>query len=263
MKKFLYCEVILSKEVIMDKNFAVIFDGDNISSEYLDAIMTEISKKGDITIKRVYADFTTPNMKSWKEKVFDSPIRVFQQFRNGPNATDNTIIMDSIELAIQNKNINAFCIVSTDFGYYSLALRLRENGKYVIGIGRENSKDIWQNSCNEFITIENILKGKELLEEKQKNVSNNESIKSIESGLDVIEYGLFNSRVNTDGWISFSDFGLTIRMKYPNFDPRSFMCNNLLQLIRKFPNDLEIKSDDCFPPNYWLRDKEKYSKGEK
>jgi len=253
----------MEKEFSTDKRFAVFFDGDNISSEYLDAIMTEIVKKGDVIIKRVYGDFTTPNMKSWKEKVFDSPIRVFQQFRNGPNATDNTIIMDSIELAIKNKNINAFCIVSTDFGYYSLALRLRENGKHVLGIGREKTKSIWQNSCNEYVTIENILKGNELLEEKQKNVSNNESIKSIEAGLDVIEYGLFNSRINTDGWISFSDFGLTIRMKYPNFDPRSYMCNNLLQLIKKFPDDLEIKSDDCFPPNYWLRDKEKYRKEEK
>jgi uncharacterized LabA/DUF88 family protein len=247
----------MDKDFSTEKRFAVFFDGDNISSEYLDAIMTEIAKKGDVIIKRVYGDFTTPNMKSWKEKVFDSPIRVFQQFRNGPNATDNTIIMDSIELAIKNKNINAFCIVSTDFGYYSLALRLRENGKHVLGIGRENSKSIWQNSCNEFVTIENIFKGKEL--EKQKN----ESIKSIEDGLDVIEYGLFNSRINTDGWISFSDFGFTIRTKYPNFDPRSYMCNNLLQLIRKFPDDLEIKSDDCFPPNYWLRDKEKYNKEDK
>jgi len=247
----------------MNKNFAVFIDGDNISSEYLDAIMTEIAGKGEIIIKRVYGDWTTSNMKSWKEKVFDSPIRLFQQFRNGPNATDNTIIMDSIELAIQNKNVNAFCIVSTDSGYYSLALRLRENGKYVLGIGMENSKDIWQNSCNEFVTIENILKGKELLGEKQVSNDDNGSVKSIETGLDVIEYGLFNSRVNTDGWISFSDFGLTIRKKYPNFDPRSYMCNNLLQLIKKFPNDLEIKSDDCFPPNYWLRDKEKYKKEER
>jgi len=253
----------MNKDFSTEKNFAVFFDGENISSECLDAIMSEIEKKGDIIIKRVYGDWTTPNMKSWKEKVNDSPIRVFQQFNNGPNATDNTIIMDAIELAINNKNINAFCIVSTDHGYYSLALRLRENGKYVLGIGRENSKDIWQNSCNEYVTIENILKGSELLEEKQKIVSDNESLKSIEPGLDVIEYGLFNSRIDTDGWISFSDLGSTIRKKYPNFDPRSYMCNNLLQLIKKFPEYLEIKSDDCLHPNYWLREKEKYYKEEK
>ena len=246
----------------MDKNFAVFIDGDNISSEYLDAIITEIDGKGEIIIKRVYGDWTTSSMKSWKEKVFDFPIRQFQQSRNGPNATDNAIIMDSIELAIQNKNVNAFCIVSTDSGYVSLAMRLRENGKHVLGIGGKESKDRWQKSCNEFVTIENILKGKELLGEKQVS-KDNKSVKSNEPGLDVIEYGLFNSRVNTDGWISFSDFGSTIRKKYPNFDPRSYMCNNLLQFIKKFPNDLEIKSDECLPPNYWLRDKEKYSKGER
>jgi len=151
----------MNKEFCTDKNFAVFVDGDNISSEYLDAIMTEIGKKGEIILKRVYADWTTPNMKTWKEKVSNSPIRVFQQFRNGPNSTDNAIIMDAIELAINNKNINAFCIVSTDHGYYSMALKLRENGKHVLGIGKENSRDIWQNSCNEFVTIENILKENE------------------------------------------------------------------------------------------------------
>ena len=247
----------------MDKKYAVFIDGDNISSDYFDAIMSEIVKDNDdILIKRVYGDWTTPNMNSWKEKIANSPIRVFQQFRNGPNATDNTIIMDSIELAIQNTDINAFCIVSSDADYYSLALRLRENGKYVLGIGKENSKNIWQNSCNEFVKIENILKGKKLLGEnnnikenegkltiKTNNVINNENI-SLET---IFEYGLENSRINADGWISLADFGSTIKAKYPSFDPRTYYSIKLLPLIRKFPDDIEIKSDDCFPPNYYLR----------
>ena len=248
----------------MNKKYAVFIDGDNISADYFDAIMSEIVKENDdILIKRVYGDWTTSKMNSWKEKITNSPIRVFQQFQNGPNATDNTIIMDAIELAIQKTEIDAFCIVSTDHGYYSLALRLRENGKYVLGIGRENSKNIWQNSCNEFVKIENILKGKELLEKdnskkkgdekstiKKNVIANNENI-----SLEVIfEYGLENSRINADGWISLADFGSTIKAKYPSFDPRTYSSIKLLPLIKRFPDDIEIKSDDCFPPNYYLRE---------
>jgi len=167
------------------------------------------------------------------------------------------------KLMLLDININAFSIVSTDADFHILAQELKAEGKYVLGIGKEMANHVWKEACNEFVTIENILKGNELLEEKQKIISDNKSIKSVETGLDVIEYGLFNSRVSTDGWISFSDFGLTIRKKYPNFDPRSYKCNKLLELIEKFPEDLEIKSDDCFPPNYWLREKEKNYKEEK
>jgi len=248
----------------MNKKYAVFIDGDNISSEYLDEIMNEIVKNNDeVLVKRVYGDWTTPNMNSWKDKVQNSPIRVYQQFRNGPNATDNTIIMDAIELALQNKDINAFCIVSIDSDYYSLALRLRENGKYVLGIGKENSKIIWQNACNEFIKIENIVKGKEL----SLNERNNIKILKLELpkivikkkpmeniGLEeIIEYGLSNSRINDDGWISLSDLGSTIKAKYPSFDPRTYSATKLLPLIERFQDDIEIKSDELFPPNYYVR----------
>jgi len=234
----------------VDKKYAVFIDGDNISSEYLDKIMSEVSKDGIILIKRVYGDWTTSHMNSWKDKIQNFPIRVFQQFRNGPNATDNTIIMDAIELALLNKDVNAFCIVSTDAGYYSLALRLRENGKYVLGIGKEESKIIWQNSCDEFIKIENILK-EDVLSNIEPNVSMNHEL------MEIIEYGLKNSKRNEDGWISFSDFGSIIKAKYPSFDPRTYSSPKLLPLIEKYKNIFHINKDDRFPPNYWLKEKQK------
>jgi len=253
----------------MCKKYAVFIDGDNISPDYFDAIMSEIVKDNDdILIKRVYGDWTTTNMNSWKDKLANSPIRVFQQFRNGPNATDNTIIMDAIELAIQNADVNAFCIVSSDADYYSLALRLRENGKYVLGIGKENSKIIWQNSCNAFVKIENILKGKELLRENEEELikkvtdATNDTINYEEISLETIfEYGLANSRINADGWISLADFGSIIKAKYPSFDPRTYGSMKLLPLIKKYQDDIEIKSDNCFPPNYYLRYKSKKMRG--
>jgi len=236
----------------MNKKYAVFIDGDNISSDYLDVIMTEIIKDNDeILIKRIYGDWTTPNMNSWKDKISNFPIRVFQQFRNGPNATDNSIIMDAIELAIQNKEINAFCIVSTDVDYYSLALRLRENGKYVLGIGKEISNAIWQNACNEFVTIENIVKPKSALDETA--VTNNKE----NDLMAIFEYSLANSRILADGWISLGNYASTINSKYPSFDPRTYGSTKLLSLIKKFDNIIEIKTDNHFPPRYFLRKIEK------
>jgi hypothetical protein len=94
-------------------------------------------------------------MKSWKEKLLKNPAIEFQAFRFGPNATDNRIIMDAVEMRFLNPNINAFCIASTDSDYLFLAHRLRAHGKYVLGIGGANAKKEWCDSCNKFVKLEN------------------------------------------------------------------------------------------------------------
>jgi uncharacterized protein (TIGR00288 family) len=142
---------------MMNKKFAVFIDGDNIcAKDYEPAIKEIASTYGDILIKRVYGDWTTSNMNTWKDVLVKEPATPCQQFRSGKNATDTRIIMDAIELMIHNANINAFCIVSTDADFCGLALRLRENGKYVLGMGKEQSKPIWQEACDKFIKLENL-----------------------------------------------------------------------------------------------------------
>jgi uncharacterized LabA/DUF88 family protein len=235
----------------MDKRYAVFIDGDNISSAYFDTIMTEIAKEGEILVKRIYGDWTTSNMASWKEKIRNNPIRVFQQFRIGPNATDNSIIMDAIELMNQIKDINAFCIVSKDADYYSLALRLRETGKYVLGIGSEASKIIWKNSCNEFKTIENLNIVEENFNDEDMKIGdkidNNDKI--IHNVNNILNFALENSKYDDDGWISFSNFGMAIRSRHPSFDPRTYNHKSLLELLRSFPKEIEIKNNNDIPPN--------------
>jgi len=141
----------------MDKKFAVFVDGDNICAKDYEPIIKEIrSTYGEILIKKVYGDWTTPNMNKWKDVLIKEPATPCQQFRSGKNATDTRIIMDAIEMMIHNANITAFCIVSTDADFYGLALRLRENGKFVLGIGKEQSNIIWREACNEFIKLESL-----------------------------------------------------------------------------------------------------------
>jgi cold shock CspA family protein len=234
----------------MDKKFAVFIDGDNIAPQYLDSIFAEISKDGELLVKRIYGDWTTTNMGSWKVKVFETPVRIFQQFRFGPNATDNSIIMDAIELCNQSNDINAICIVSTDADYYSLALRLREIGKYVLGIGKENSKPIWQNACNQFVFLENLNRVS-LPQQNAHSLATQES--SLPELGKLLDFAIDNSRADNDGWVSFSDLGKAIRSRYPGFDPRSYNHKNLLQLVGALSEDLEIRADESQPPNYWAR----------
>ncbi|AIN93058.1 NYN domain-containing protein [Treponema putidum] len=230
----------------MEKKYALLIDGDNIAPSYLDSIISEVSKEGDVLIKRLYGDWTTPNMNGWKNSLEKVPIRPVQQFRNGPNATDNTIIMDAVELANTNQGINAVCIVSTDSDYYSLALKLREYGLYVLGIGRSNAKPLWVNACNEFKYLENFDEA----EEYEEDSKTGKKFKSLD---DLICHAYRNSRMTEEGWVSLSDLGNSIRNFMPEFDPRSYSHNTLREIIDALSDDFELRSDDRVPPNYWIK----------
>ncbi|MDR2783485.1 MAG: NYN domain-containing protein [Treponema sp.] len=132
----------------MVKQFAIFIDGDNISCNHYENVLSEVQSCGEIYETRVYADWTEPNMKSWKEKLLRNPAIEFQAFRFQSNATDNRIIMDAVEMIFLNPAINAFCIASADSDYLFLAHRLRARGKYILGIGGADAKKEWREACN-------------------------------------------------------------------------------------------------------------------
>jgi len=141
----------------MRKKIAVLVDADNICAKEYEVVLGKISSTyGEILIKRVYGDWTTSNMNKWKDVLVKEPATPCQQFRLGKNATDIRMIIDATELMILNPNIDAFCIVSTDANFCGLAMRLRENGKFVLGVGKEEAKSIWQKACDKFIKIESL-----------------------------------------------------------------------------------------------------------
>ncbi|MGP1594971.1 MAG: NYN domain-containing protein [Treponema sp.] len=236
----------------MEKKYVLLIDGDNISPCFLESIITEVSKEGELLIKRLYGDWTTSNMNGWKSWLEKIPIRPVQQFRNGPNATDNTIIMDAIELANTNKSINAVCIVSTDSDYYSLALKLREYGLYVLGIGKKMAKPLWVNACNEFKYLEN-LDSSSLEHTEPDNEEGKPEDAPVEPLDKLIKYAYKNSRMTEEGWVSLSDLGKSIRRTTPEFDARSYNHNSLREIVEALSDEYEITADEHVPPNHWIK----------
>ena len=137
---------------------AIFFDAENVPAAKMPGIISFLSKKGDIIFQRAYADWSVDNTKSWKTKLSEMPIVAIQQFHhNQGQVVDKAIMMDAIEMAINHADIDIFVLVASDNGYYSLALRLRELGKRVIGIGdKQKCNPIWVKSCNEFCYFENL-----------------------------------------------------------------------------------------------------------
>ena len=140
-----------------DKRFAVLIDADNISDQYIKVILDEVSNDGIATYKRIYGNWTSPNLSSWKNVLLDYSITPIQQYSytTGKNATDSAMIIDAMDI-LYTGSCDGFVLVSSDSDFTRLATRLREAGKKVIGMGEKKTPNPFIVACDKFIYIEVI-----------------------------------------------------------------------------------------------------------
>ena len=132
----------MEKDISNESRFAVLIDADNISEKYIKAILDEISNYGTATYKRIYGDWTKPNLGSWKNALLKNSITPIQQYgyTTGKNATDSAMIIDAMDI-LYSKNVDGFCLVSSDSDFTRLASRLREGGMKVVGMGEKKTPE--------------------------------------------------------------------------------------------------------------------------
>src|SRR5690349_12815594 len=138
-----------------DIRIAVLIDADNVPSANIKGMLEEIAKYGTPTFKRIYADWTKPNLTGWKSVLLENAITPIQQYgyTTGKNATDSAMIIDAMDILYSEK-VDGFCIVSSDSDFTRLAIRLREAGMKVIGIGEKKTPNPFIVACDKFIYLE-------------------------------------------------------------------------------------------------------------
>lgn len=137
-------------------HLAVLIDGDNVSYKHIAGLLAEVANYGTASVKRIYADWTSPQMKGWRESLLEHSIVPIQQFAytTGKNATDGAMIIDAMDLLYTGR-FSSFCLVSSDSDFTRLAARIREQGIAVYGFGnRSNSHRAFIAACNEFIYLD-------------------------------------------------------------------------------------------------------------
>lgn len=137
---------------------AVVIDAENISSKYIEVILSEANNLGDVIYKRIYGNWTTPQMASWRDTILDNAIQPVQQYSNTirKNSSDSALIIDTMDLLYQS-NLDGFCIVSSDSDFTRLASRLRESQKYVLGMGESKTPRSFISACNKFLYLDVLL----------------------------------------------------------------------------------------------------------
>lgn len=142
-----------------DMKIAVLIDAENISSKYASIILQEASSMGNLIYKRIYGNWTTPALNTWKKELLDNAIQPIQQYSNtvGKNSSDSALIIDAMDLLYQ-KRLDAFCIVSSDSDFTRLASRLRESEMFVLGMGEQKTPRAFISACNKFVYLDLLHK---------------------------------------------------------------------------------------------------------
>ncbi|WP_314505997.1 NYN domain-containing protein [uncultured Microbacterium sp.] len=211
---------------------AVLIDADNVPPSKIGAVLTEVARFGTASVKRIYGDWTTPQLGSWKTVASQHVISPIQQFANtvGKNATDSALIIDAMDL-LYTRRFNGFCIVSSDSDFTRLASRIREEGVTVYGFGERKTPEAFRNACDQFTYLE-------VLSEPATETPSipPRRVESPKLRGDAKLVGGLRACVVTasgeDGWANLSAVGSLMRKQQPDFDPRNWGYAKLSDLVK-------------------------------
>lgn len=212
-----------------DSKLAVLIDADNVQPSIVDGLLAEIAKYGTASVKRIYGDWTGPELKGWKEALLQHSIQPVQQFgyTRGKNATDSALIIDAMDL-LYTGNFSGFCLVSSDSDFTRLASRIRESGLTVYGFGERKTPAPLVVACDKFIYTEVLTEGDE--DEKESRKRSSRELKSDTRLVNALRNAVEASS-DEDGWAQLGPVGSNIAKQSPEFDARNFGYRKLRDLV--------------------------------
>ena len=208
---------------------AVLIDADNAQPSIVDGLLAEIANYGVASVKRIYGDWTLPNLKGWKEVLLQHSIQPMQQFAytTGKNATDSAMIIDAMDL-LYSGNFNGFCIVSSDSDFTKLASRIRESGLVVYGFGEKKTPSSFVSACDKFIFTE-VLRGK--TDESKAIAKKSTTELKQETKLVNLLRNAVEAASDDSGWAHLASVGSNVAKQSSEFDPRNYGYVKLGDLV--------------------------------
>ena len=269
-----------------DLRLAVLIDADNAPRSALGDVMAEVAVYGTPTIKRIYGDWTTPNLASWKPLLLENAITPVQQYgyTTGKNSTDSAMIIDAMDI-LYTGQVDGFVLVSSDSDFTRLAIRLREAGKKVYGMGEKKTPNPFIVACDKFVYIEVIRSAaqqeraeeaaREEPKEPPKPARRAARKKGAEAAPPPAPEAEPPSRVpketitlladsvemlaDEDGYAPLGEVANLLVRKKRDFDPRNFGFSKLSKLVKALPRfEVDVRQGgQSNMKHFFVRDKER------
>ncbi len=232
--------------MIENKRLAVLVDADNVAARWAVAIFKEIATFGDATVRRIYGDFASSTLNAWRSVLQDHALIPHHQpaYTKGKNSSDIALVIDAMDL-LHSHHVDGFVLVSSDSDFTRLASRIREQGLEVIGIGEERTPESLRKACRRFIFLENLAQDADGATPKTsatatagKGVAANAADKpatprQIQPPSKVVPLVLEAMRTVEEEWVPLGLVGSHLHAASPDFDPRTYGCAKLSDLLEK------------------------------
>lgn len=223
------------------RRLAVLIDGDNISHAVMQPVLVEAANHGEVFIKRVYGDWGQSEMQGWREVNKTQAFSQRQQARiNGKKTTDIALAIDAMEILF-TEEMDGFVLVSSDSDYTALAIKLREKGRFVLGIGKQSTDPMLQSACSLFRHLENLTTTEP---ERAKKPSAKKASAAPppapvaapgEMTLEAMLLAAYEASASRseDEWVFLGAIGDQLNVLFPGFDPRTYKKRQLWQLVQE------------------------------
>ena len=229
-----------------EKKFALLIDADNISAKYIKIIIDELGKYGTITYKRLYGDLSRTNNRSWKNALLSHSINPVQQYNytTGKNSTDSAMIIDAMDILYSGK-VDGFCLASSDSDFTRLAMRLREAGMTVIGMGESKTPEPFRVSCERFFFLD--LLWDDSLNDVDGDSDSADSEEDAITPLPALESMIAKIIMENgvDGtMMDIGELGSRLTKSDPAFDIRNYGYNKFSKFLEQFPSIKLVNRDN-------------------
>lgn len=217
---------------------ALLIDGDNATPKIITGLLAEIANYGTASVKRIYGDWTKPNLNGWKECLLEHSIQPVQQFAytTGKNATDGAMIIDAMDLLYTGR-FSGFCIVSSDSDFARLAARIREQGVIVYGFGERKTPRPFITACDKFVYFDVLNTAGEQKEAEAVAAPKATAAKPApakaaldRAALDMLAKAVTAS-ADEDGRANLARVGAHLAKQSPDFDARNYGFPRLSDLV--------------------------------
>lgn len=238
-----------------DKRFALLIDADNISPKYIDIILTETVNYGIASVRRIYGDWTDTAKHSWKDCLLRNSLTPVQQYSytSGKNASDSAMIIDAMDILYGN-HVDGFIIATSDSDFTTLARRLREDGKIVIGMGESKTPMAFIKACEQFKTLDVLYESEKQVQESTAGKAEKKGADSAKeqeavpiTSLKTIRQTVMNiiDEQTEDGeWMNLGELGNILQKRYPDFDCRVYKFSKFSKMVESFQGIELSRQDD-------------------
>jgi uncharacterized LabA/DUF88 family protein len=217
---------------MQEKNstLALLIDGDNASPKIVAGLLAEVAKFGVAGVRRIYGDWTKPQLNGWKDCLLEHSIQPVQQFAytTGKNATDGAMIIDAMDL-LNTGRFDGFCIVSSDSDFARLAARIREQGVTVYGFGERKTPRPFVTACDKFVYFDVLQQVSEASSAPAAKARAKKHVQDAQ--LLAILRAAINAVSDEGGWADLGRVGMHIAKQLPEFDSRNYGFARLSELI--------------------------------